>query len=229
MGDGFYFIDILIFAVIAAFLVYRLSGVLGRRHGEERQRANPYVGPRQGEPRGHDAGDNVVPLPERARAVEASAAGDEPIPLAQRLERIRAADPNFDEKHFLRGAQAAFEMIVDAFARGDTATLRPLLSDEVYDNFAAAIRAREAAKETHETRIEQIQDIDILDARLEGRTAYVTVKFVSEQMNVTRDADGQVVDGDPERAIEVIDIWTFARNTRSRDPNWLLIETRTPN
>lgn len=227
MGEGFYLIDILLFAMIAAFLVYRLRSVLGKRNGQERQRPNPYA-QRPGQPGGQET-DNVVTLPDRGRAIDAPPPTMEPTSLAGALAQIKIADPAFDENYFLQGAKSAFEMIVVSFAKGDTATLRPLLSDDVYDNFAAAIRDRIAAAETRETRVESIDDVDLIDARMDGRSAFVTVKFVSNQINVTRDAEGNVVEGDPERALEVTDIWTFARNTRSRDPNWLLIETRTPN
>jgi predicted lipid-binding transport protein (Tim44 family) len=230
MGEGFYFIDILIFAMIAAFLVYRLRGVLGRRHGEERQRPNPYTS----RP-GQEGADNVVSLPDRGadrvRApVEAPPpAPDEPYSLAAGIAQIQANDTTFDEKSFLQGAKAAFGMIVTAFAQGDTPTLRPLLSDDVYDNFAAAIRSRQAAGESLETRVVDIRDADLIEARMEGRTAFVTIKFISEQINVTRNSAGAVIDGDPDQPLEVVDIWTFARNTRSRNPNWTLIETRVPN
>ncbi|AWK86036.1 Tim44/TimA family putative adaptor protein [Azospirillum thermophilum] len=221
MGDGFVFIEIVIFAMIAAFLVYRLRSVLGRRTGEERQRPNPFT-PRPGMP------DNVVTLPERNRPrPETPVSPDEPLSLAAALDQIKANDPNFDEKHFLEGAKAAFAMIVDAFARGDTATLRPLLADDVYDNFARAIRDRQAAGETLETRIERVREADVEEARMDGRTARVTVRLVSDQMNVQRDRNGAVVDGDPNAVVEAVDIWTFARNTRSSDPNWALVETRT--
>lgn len=228
MGGGFVFIEILIFAMIAAFLVYRLRSVLGRKHGEERQRPNPFAAPPARN--GQAAQDNVVHLPERGRMPDIPvAAPDEPQSLAASIAQIRGADPSFDEKRFLEGATAAFGMIVDAFAKGETATLRPLLSDDVYDKFATAIRDRQSAGETLETRVERIVEADVIEARLDGRTAFVTVKIVSDQMNVTRDAQGAVVDGDAEKVVEVIDIWTFARNTRSRDPNWALVETRTPN
>ncbi|HSK38606.1 MAG TPA: Tim44/TimA family putative adaptor protein [Arenibaculum sp.] len=222
------FIDILIFAMIAAFLVYRLRSVLGRRHGEERQRPNPYESrPGQG---GAKAPDNVVHLPERNPPAEASMNGrHEPLPLSAGLASVREADPNFDEKHFLQGARAAFEMIVDAFARGDADALRPLLSDSVFENFAQAIKDRQQRGETLETRIVEIKDADLVEAGVEGRSAFVTVKFISDQINVTRDGAGTVVDGDPDQFLEVVDIWTFARNIRSRDPNWLLVETRVPN
>lgn len=223
MGDEAVLIEIVIFAMIAAFLVYRLRSVLGRRTGEERQRPNPFT-VQPGRP------DNVVTLPDRGRprpdAVPPSS--DEPMSLAASLAQIKAADPSFDEKHFLQGARAAFQMIVEAFARGDTATLRPLLSDEVYDNFARAIRERQAAGQTLETRIDQIREADVVDARLEGgRNAVVTIKLVSDQMNVVRDRNGAVVDGDPNAAVEAVDVWTFARNIRARDPNWALVETGT--
>ena len=232
MGDG-QFIDILFFAMIAAFLVYRLRSVLGRRHGQERQRPNPFSANGQGRgesgTRGREAAaDNVVSLPERSRQIDVAPPTDEPTSLAAGITQIKMADPSFDEKSFAEGAGAAFRMIVGAFAEGETTTLRPLLSDEVYDNFAEAIRERQARGETLETRIEELRDVDVIEARMQGRTAFVTVKFVSDQINATRDADGSVIEGDAEDPAEVVDIWTFARNTRSRDPNWMLVETRTP-
>jgi predicted lipid-binding transport protein (Tim44 family) len=116
-------------------------------------------------------------------------------------------------------------MIVGAYAQGDTATLRPLLADDVYENFAAAIRARQQARQTLETTLVGIKSADLVEARMDGRNAIVTVKFVSEQINVTRNAEGAVVEGDPQQIAAVTDVWTFSRNTRSRDPNWLLVAT----
>lgn len=226
MDGGFVFIEIVIFAMIAAFLVYRLRSVLGRRNGEERQRPNPFAAPpvRADQP----SGDNIVRLPERARTADPASPG-EPQSLAAVLAQIQSVDPGFDEKRFLEGAKAAFGIVVEAFAKSDTATLRPLLSDDVYDNFSTAIRERQAAGDTLETRLDRVREADIIEARLDGRSAFVTVKFVTDQMNVTRNSNGVVVDGDPARVVEVVDIWTFARNTRSRDPNWALVETRVPN
>ncbi|HYG84712.1 MAG TPA: Tim44/TimA family putative adaptor protein [Azospirillum sp.] len=221
MGEGFVFIEIVIFAMIAAFLVYRLRSVLGRRTGEERPRPNPFTAP-PARP------DNVVPMPPRG-AADAPYAPDEPVSLAEALKQINAADPTFEEKNFLQGARGAFQMVVEAFAAGDTATLRPLLSDDVYDNFVQAIRHRQSAGETLETRIDRIRDADVIEARLDGRDAMVTVKFVSDQINLVRNAAGEIIDGDPKQPVEVVDIWTFRRNTRARDPNWALVETRTPN
>jgi predicted lipid-binding transport protein (Tim44 family) len=220
MTDGGYF-DIILFAMVAAFLVLRLRAVLGRRTGTEQRRENPLL--RAPEAARDSARDNVVPLPDRS--IEAPSGGG-PVSLEAGLGQIRSADPAFDPKGFIQGARGAFEIIVNAFAAGDTATLRPLLSDEVYERFAEAIRARNEAKETHETRLDSIKSAEITEARLNGRTAFVTVRFASDQVNVTRSADGHVVDGEPDRMVEKTDFWTFARNTRAQDPNWLLVATR---
>ena len=149
--------------------------------------------------------------------------------LKAALEQIRRADHEFSPKRFAGGAQAAFEMVVAAFAKGDTATLRPLLGDDVYDEFAAAIRERLAEGHIQETTIVALDAAEIISAEMRASTARVTVKFVSQQINVIRDKEGEEVGGDSSLIERVTDIWTFARNTRSSDPNWALIETSIPN
>ena len=221
-GDLVFF-DILIFALIAAFLIYRLRSVLGRRTGHEQHRPSPYT--RRDQRPEARAPDNVVTLPERVRTLEDASTGG----LAGDITQIKIADPSFEEGTFVQGAQMAFGMIVEAYAAGDTGSLRPLLSDDLYDSFSGAIRTRTDEGETLETRIEQILSADIIEATLDGRTALVTVKFVSRQVIATRDVDGAVIDGDPEQTQDITDIWTFARNTRSNDPNWVLVETRSSN
>lgn len=225
MGEGLQFLDILIFAAIAAFLVYRLRSALGKRTGHEQQRGNPYA---DSGPGAREAGDNVVPLPGRARPPEPEV---EEVKVSGQggLTQIKIADPSFEERVFLQGAQYAFGMIVDAFARGATDELRPLLGDDLYDEFSNAIRVRVAQSETLETQIVKFKQIELLEGRMEGNVAFVTVKFVTDQINVTRDEDGEAVDGDPDKPLEVVDIWTFSRNTRSSDPNWLLVETQAQN
>jgi len=168
------------------------------------------------------AADNVVALPPRL----ASTGEVDPAGPAGGLAQIRAADPGFDQAHFLEGARGAFEIIVHGFASGDTAPLRPLLSDEVYERFAEAIRHRLEAKETQETTLVAIKSAEFSAAELNGRSAFVTVKFASDQVNVTRAPDGTVIEGEPDHVVERTDFWTFARNTRSQDPNWLLVATR---
>jgi predicted lipid-binding transport protein (Tim44 family) len=213
-------IDIVLFAVVVLFLGYRLWSVLGRRTGTER----PPVVP----PSLRDAGvtGKVVPMPRRSlRAEPAPPPAD---PLKAGLQAIAAADPSFQPETFLPGARRAFEIIVRAFAEGDTATLRPLLSDEVYDAFAEVIRHRLTARETVETRIARLDDPVPVEARLEGRTASVTLKLVSAQVTVTHGADGAILEGDPDHAAERTDLWTFARNVRAADPNWMLVATGAP-
>jgi predicted lipid-binding transport protein (Tim44 family) len=226
MGDGFQYFDIILLALVAAFLVLRLRSVLGRRTGAERP-ADPVRPPIAKREVG---GDNVVSLTEAAvrDAVKDSGKESDKPAAAQGsgLAQIRAADPQFDPATFLQGARGAFEMIVQAFAAGDIATLRPLLSDDVYERFAEAIRQRVAAKETQETNVVSIKSHEISDAELQGRTAFVTVKFISDQINALRAADGSVLDGGPDQVLEKTDFWTFARNLRSQDPNWLLVATR---
>ena len=219
MGEFQYF-DIILFAMVAGFLVLRLRSVLGRRTGNERRRD---LFPRRAAPA---ADNNVTTLVEPDKRItrpagDASAADE----VAEGLNRIRRADSSFDPAHFIEGARSAFEMIVAAFAKGDKAELRPLLSDEVFHRFSVAIDERVDAKETLETQIEKLDKVDIVEAGLAGRTAQVTLKLVSHQINVTRAMDGSIVDGAPGQSVEKTDYWTFARDTRSTDPNWVLVAT----
>ena len=229
MGDGFP-IDIILFAMVAAFIVLRLRSVLGRRTGHERQRPNPFSTEPQdknSKKQGSEKeADNVVQLPDRDPAPEVQ--GETETPLMTSLNEIAAADPRFDPDDFINGARTAFEYIVEVFAEGSTSKLRPLLSDEVYDNFTSAIDARKQAGETLETTIIDIKGTDILEASLEDGTVFVSVKFDTEQINVTLNEAGMVVDGDADHITRVVDIWTFGRDTQSRDPNWQLVRTETP-
>ncbi len=227
MSDGFQFIDIIFFAMIAAFLVLRLRSVLGRRDGHEQSFRDRFQNQQN-----EAAEEKVVPLRDRSEprrddafAKEVSAAGNDADPLTRGLAEIRRTDPRFDAAEFVAGARVAFEMILDAYAKGDSQTLKPLLNPEVFSNFSQAIRDREQAGEKLEDTLVGIKSADIVEAYLDGRNANVTVKFVSEQINVTRDESGDVVDGNPNAVIEVTDFWTFARDAKSRDPNWTLVAT----
>jgi len=240
MSDGFQFLDIILFAAVAAFFVFRLRGVLGKRMGHDKPPPDPF---RKRSAESDD--DKVISLPDRNKSesdeesVEPSAAAEEPeaqearetlggTPLEAGLMQIKLADKNFDEEPFLAGARAAFEMIIATFANGDAKALRPLLSNDVYGDFSGAIAERSAAGQVLETTLVGISEAEIIEAELQARTAFVTIKFVSEQINVVRDKKGEVVEGDPTGVTKITDIWTFARNTRSRDPNWTLVATRSP-
>ena len=214
------FFDILLFAMIAAFLVLRLRSVLGKRTGNERRPTDPFDSRTRPDPA---TPDNVVALPERGKS-----AATVDTPLAATLTQIKLADRRFDEAEFLSGARAAFEMIVNAFASGDRDTLRPLTSEEVFVFFDRAIRDREAVGESFDSTLVGVKSIDIVDARLEAREAQVVVRVVSEQINVTRSAAGDVVSGRTDAVEQVTDVWTFARDTRSSDPNWFLVATESP-
>jgi predicted lipid-binding transport protein (Tim44 family) len=222
--DGFPFLDIVFFAMLAIFLGLRLRNVLGRRTGTEKRRPDPF---KPAEPAAN-VPDNVVKLPERDRKALETLAAETDTPLARGIKAIKQADRSFDEVGFIGGARGAFEMIVTAFAKGDVTSLCPLLADGVFDNFKRAIDDRTSRGESHETTLVGITATDMTDADLEGSTAKVTIRFVSEQVNATKATDGRVVDGDPNKVVTITDIWTFARDVRSSDPNWMLVETRSP-
>lgn len=228
MGEGFQFLDIVFFAMVAAFLVLRLRNVLGRRTGQERP---PPADPFRRKPveRPAEAG-KVLELPDRGPAPirEETQAGNAD-PTSGAITQIKIADPSFDLDHFLAGARRAFEMIVQAYAAGDTATLRTVVSDDVFEHFSGAIKTRNDKGEKHETTLVSIKSVDVVEARVEGVNAHITAKFVSEQVNVTRDKESRVIDGDPNHVATITDIWTFARSLRARDPNWMLVETQSPN
>lgn len=231
-------LEILFFAIVAAFLGWRLYSVLGRRTGHEK----PFDPFRSKEPEAPatlpERDGNIRRLPEPAARPErvdrdrrkleaaiASVAGD----VRRGLDEIRNADPKFDPVDFIGGARVAFEMIVAGFAQGDTKALRPLLNDQVYGNFAGAIEERSRNRQKLETTLVGILSADIVAAELaRGDEARVTVKFVSQQINVTRDQENRIVEGDPSEVANITDVWTFARQVKSRDPNWQLIATESP-
>lgn len=216
MNDGFHFLDIVFFAMVAAFLVLRLRSVLGRRTGAERPPEQWVADP--------DA-SKVVDLATVRRSVS------EPAPessVGLGLAAIRAADRSFDLDGFLGGARAAFEMIVGAFAAGDKASLQPLLVADVYQNFADAIDARLQNGETLTTELVAIRSVEPVGAVLDGSFANLTLRIVSEQVNALVSHDGEVVEGNRDRVIDVTDLWTFRRDTKSANPNWVLAATQTP-
>lgn len=221
-----------VLGVIAVVVIMRLVSVLGRRTGSEKPPFDPYA------PRSSDRGagpENVLTLP-RTKALPRPTAPDQLADtikvmapdgsaLAAQLQAIAAIDKAFNPQQFLAGARKAYEIIVTAFAEGDRKTLKPLLSREVNDGFVAAIADREAKEQKIEFKFVGVQKADLTEASLRDQTAQVTVRFVSSLVSATRDKTGQVVDGDPSHVAEVTDVWTFARDVRSSDPNWKLVAT----
>jgi predicted lipid-binding transport protein (Tim44 family) len=225
MSGGFP-IDLILFAMVAAFLVLRLRSVLGRRTGFERPRRE---GPAAYDPQAPRTAAQDMPgdLPPATPQVGGArrVVPDPRSPVGQALMRIRGADPAFDPNAFLDGAEGAFRMIVDAFAKGDRQTLRALLADEVYGGFEGAITSREQNGESQRSEVRAMQEMGIEAADLRGTVADVTVRFVSDQVNLTTARDGSVVAG-AEAVTELTDIWTFQRDLRTGDPTWRLVATR---
>jgi predicted lipid-binding transport protein (Tim44 family) len=233
MANGY--LDIIFIAMVAAFILLRLFRVLGRRNGNER-RPPSLFGRTEAPTKAKKKRANVVQLPERPGAEPAEkaaaratgeASGQDRVSTA--LSRIGIADRGFNRESFIAGARAAFETVLGAYATGDKAALRSLLADDVLREFMGAVRERVANKQVLDSQFVSLEAAEIIDAELSGRLAQVTVKFVSEQVNCLRDAEGNLLEGDPDKISRVTDIWTFERDTRSRDPNWRLIETRSPN
>lgn len=244
MGNSFQFIDIIFFAMIAVFLILRLRGVLGKRDGNDGAGFRDLFNqdPAEGESAQENEKNNIVNLSQRnvkAEASENTRANDnqneidtsateaeDDSPLAADYAQLRRNDPSFNDEDFAVGARVAFEMILKAYSSADLDSLKPLLSNEVYGNFAKAIQDREQAGHVMEDTLVGIMKSEIVEAYMEGRNAHVTVKFVSEQVNAIRDENGDVVEGNPNAVLTVTDFWTFARDTKKTDPNWFLVATR---
>lgn len=219
-----------IFALVALFVAYKLRSVLGMRQDSERQAGGGLLAPLR-----------RVPAPPTAPVAEPNAAASAlaPPPAADRwkgvaepdpslwssLDAIAAADRSFSPQAFLSGARVAYDMVVHAFAAGDSATLRNLMSPEAFANFDNAIRSRAAAGQSMTTTVVSIDDATIVGGQLAGPVAQLSVRFAAKLASVVRDAQGGVVDGSPNAVADHIDLWTFARDIRSRNPNWMLTAT----
>ncbi len=211
-------VDLILFGMIAAFLVLRLRSILGRRTGFERsQDARP-------QSVGGVGGRVIDVVAEPASPAPARPLPEAASPAGQALARMQRVDRNFSVPRFLEGAEAAFRIIVPAFAAGDRATLRPLLTEDTFKVFDAAIAAREAKGETQRTEVRAIPSATIEQAALAGSIADLTVKFVSDQVNVTQGADGNPVAG-ADATTEITDVWTFQRDLAVADPAWRLART----
>ena len=214
--------DILIYAAIAAVMVFWLRNVIGTRHGEERQRPNPY------EDKTPDQKDlppiEMDAIKEMDKMKATAATGREKTDAG--LVQIALADKNFDVNDFKENASDAFTIIVTAFAEGDRDTLRDLCSKDVYSAFDRALRDREAKGETVSTEIHSVRKMEITDAGVENRkTAFVTIRFTADETYVIEDSKGAILAGHPDRVTEMTDRWTFSREIKSSDPRWFLSKT----
>jgi predicted lipid-binding transport protein (Tim44 family) len=225
----------IVFLALAVFIFLRLRNVLGQRTGSERP---PYDRAARNVVQGAPD-SNVVPMPgtvidqtPMTPTADVTPPTDrwkgiaEPgTALAQGLDTIAAQDSSFDPRHFLSGARSAYEMIVLAFANGDRRSLKDLLSAEVYESFDAAIKDRERQERKTETRFVSVDKAEVVGAEARDRAAHLTVRFVSQMISVTRDKAGAIVDGNPDKVADITDVWTFARDPTSRDPNCKLVGT----
>ena len=228
----------LVFALVAIVVVWKLRSVLGERTGTERRpssdffKSKPPSGPTPpSNPNGF--GDrNVIRLPGATPVAETSdpnrwrGIAEPGSPVSAGLDAIAAADPTFSAGPFLEGAKTAYEAIVTAFASGERKMLQSLLARDVYDGFAAAIAAREKQGHKLTTTFVSMDEATVDGASLEARTARVSVRFLSKQISATHDAGGALVEGSPDRVVDMNDVWTFAREVSSRDPNWKLVATQ---
>jgi predicted lipid-binding transport protein (Tim44 family) len=235
MGNDFQSLDILLFAMIAVFLAIRLRNALGRRDqndggkknsvnfkqtkGEENQ--NIILMPGQEKKKPKDTSINDRDHDEEAENKSASE-----IEFQGKINKIEELDASFNVEDFIVGSRVAFEMVIKAFVSGDLETLENLLNNEVYSNFHKSINDRELAGFVITDTLVGIVAADILEIYFEDKVVNLTVKFVTNQIKVTHNKDGELIDGDPKSIIEVIDLWTFSRDSQLKNPNWTLIATR---
>ena len=211
LGDPVPFIDIIIFAVIAVLLVLRLRSVLGQRTGYDKQ-------PSRREQM-DDRSAEVISIDSGRR----SDVGD-----GHGLAALKKADRQFSEKQFLNGAAGAFEMILSAYAEGDLAKLKRLLSYDLLQSFTQSIQQRSSDSETLNISLDELRDLRIIDAKVFDNIASVTVEYQSTQTRTLTDGDGNTIEDEDTGTRDLIDIWTFERDLTLDDPNWKLAETETP-
>jgi predicted lipid-binding transport protein (Tim44 family) len=212
--------EIVILAMIAAFLGLRLYSVLGRRAEHEEEIV----------PGAFDRSDELKRVPAPAAPLADAPRNEKPLTgfapaIEQGLREIAAADRRFDLLGFLEGARGAYQMALEAYWRGDKEELAELCDTDVLESFSAAIAEREAAGHKLDNRLIRIEDTSVQSAMLDGQIARIALRFVSDIAAVTRDADGQLIAGSLDDAVESCDVWTFSRDVRSTVPAWLIDET----
>ena len=215
--DGGFPVDLVLFGLVAAFLVLRLISVLGKRTGFEQPNPRLVMQPAPLAP--------AAPVIEAVAEIPSRPMPDPASPIGQALSAMTRVDPNFNPQRFLDCAEAAFRLIVLAYATGDRVRLQSLLSPDTYAAFEGAIAAREAAGHTQKTDIRSVEHVTIEHADLAGPTATIAVRFVSDQVNMTLDADGSILSG-TDAVTEIVDIWSFQRNLSQPDPAWRLVAAR---
>lgn len=225
-------VDIVIYALVAAGLIFWLRSVLGTRHGDEPQRPNPFVtndeNSKEAPPNAANTGTDGM---EQRLSEEDlyDPFADEKLAsnpdVRDTLRQIGRKDRTFDPAAFLKNAEDAFVMIVEAFADGDKEFLKPLLAENVYESFEQEIDRRAESGEIVQTEIHAIRKTEITGAKVDSKMAYVFVSIHAEETCIVKDQEGSILAGNPNRANEMNDIWVFGRNIRSKDPVWRVYET----
>ena len=203
------FIDIIIFAIIAIFLVYRLKSILGQNSDGNEQNNKIDIGKKDF--------TNVVKLGNRQ-----SDANDKKT----NKDSIISEDPTFNEKEFLKGAQNFFEMVIDCFVKGKLKNIEMYIDNKLIKNFQLVIDERLQEEETLDINIIKMISIRIEDVKKLKNFLRVSVFFESEQIKFLKDKKGKIIDGDQKKSILVKDLWTFEKKIQSKDVNWILVETR---
>lgn len=230
MNEGLQMLDMLVLLALAIFFISRLRNVLGK------QIDDPKKPDRKSQPGQQQRVIHLrdVKNPEAAAAAAAIEQVEDDAPLladigdpdvSKGLMDIKSAEPGFNVREFVSGAKMAFELVVDAYAKGDKPQLRSLLSKDIYEDFEVALEAEKKKDSRTETTLVAVESADIIAASLKGKTAEITVSFVSEQVTVERNKDGEITEGDPSVTELVNDEWTFAREVRAPNPNWILVAT----
>jgi predicted lipid-binding transport protein (Tim44 family) len=215
----------MILLAVAAIVLWRLWATLGTRTGFEKPPIVLTPSPQKAEeeaPASPRDGEVLDPL---AKEPVWKGHAKEGSPVALGLEAIAARSPGFTASSFLRGANAAYEMVLEAFAAADKAALKPLLSKDLADNFNSAIDTRLAKGDTMKFQFVGVKSATIKEAALNGNKAQVGIQFISEMISATVDKQGTVQEGDDKSIRSVTDVWTFERDVTSRDPNWKLVDT----
>ena len=220
MNDGFAFFDIIIFAMLAGYLVFQLRRALGRRSDNQEPKSKPSPEQRAE----HSETDNVVAI----KPNKNKNGNQEQEETLGGLTELREKDPSFSDTDFIKGSKEAFSWIVEAFSKGEISKLEPLLSEPLFNGFKQAIEQREADQLSLETNIVSIKSAQIHNVTVKQDQVNITVEYVTDQIKSTRNAKDEIVDGDPDTIETVTDLWTFNRNIKSKNPNWTLVKTETP-
>ena len=213
-------IQLLVLAGVAIFLVIKLKSVLGSREGFEKP---PLTDARRDAPVQRRGFEVIEGGPDRD-ITDHVAEGSE---AARALAAMKLAEPSFSVSQFLQGARGAYEMILMAFEKGELDRIRPFLSDDVEASFAEAIAQRDRDGLTVEASFLGIKELALHDATFAPETRFgeIAVRFVADQTYVVRNKAGEVVEGSVREVKKTRDIWTFARQMGSDDPNWQLVAT----